>query len=120
MSAIQPIALSVTGAARFLSIGVRQCRELIRTKKLDAFHVAERPNPRLNRVVPKIPRELAAVQKSARTPKPDAALIAAVASAASVQVHQPIIIPDCRGRRIGGLARRLTAIPYEMGHVLRR
>jgi hypothetical protein len=37
MTELQPIALSVTGAAKFLSIGVRQCRELIRTKKLDAF-----------------------------------------------------------------------------------
>jgi hypothetical protein len=37
MSDLEPIALSVTGAAKFLSIGVRQCREHIRTKKLEAY-----------------------------------------------------------------------------------
>ena len=33
---VQPIALSVRDAADYLSIGIRQCRELIRTKKLKA------------------------------------------------------------------------------------
>jgi excisionase family DNA binding protein len=36
MSEIEPIALSVTQAAKYISIGVRQMRELIRAKKIKA------------------------------------------------------------------------------------
>ena len=34
---LTPIALSVTQAAKFISVGVRQMRELIRTKEIEAY-----------------------------------------------------------------------------------
>jgi excisionase family DNA binding protein len=36
MSGIEPISMSVTDAAKFLGVGVRKMRELIRAKKIKA------------------------------------------------------------------------------------
>jgi excisionase family DNA binding protein len=36
MSAIEPLAMSVTDAAKFLGVGIRKMRELVRAKKIKA------------------------------------------------------------------------------------
>jgi hypothetical protein len=79
MTELQPIALSVTGAANRRAAVPR----IDPDQKTRRIHVAERPNPRLNRVVPKIPRGLASVQKGQGIAKPDAALVAAVCDQAA-------------------------------------